>query len=128
MSAETRHRYPYYNASYSNPTELTNNATYSSEAWIEYWMNRTGPLTTPAIDGVAFPSLPYISNGSTAILDQAIAQTTTQYLAAGTDSTVVNGYAVQKQLITNALQDATRAAYEVSRHGRLTYLTIYRLI
>lgn len=105
--------YPYYNSSYSNPTELDHNQTFANDAWAEYEANRTGPLTSSAIDGVAFPALPFIVNGSTAIAQAASAQSAQQYLAAGLDSTVVAGFAEQLPMLIEALQDATRASYEL---------------
>lgn len=105
--------YPYHNNSFSNPTELTNNHTFAADAWIAFWANATGPFTTPAIEGVAFPSLPYILNGSTAIADTASDQSPDQYLAAGTDPTVIAGYTKQFPLLIQALNSPTRAAYEI---------------
>ena len=105
--------YPYHNSSYENPTELSNNDTFASEALAEYWSNRTGPLTAAAIDGVAFPSLSYVVNGSTVISTIAAAQTPQQYLSSNIDSTVLAGYARQHGMMTAALHDITRAAYEL---------------
>ena len=105
--------YPYYNDSFPQPTELFTNEDFAAAAWDEYWANRSGPLTTSAIAGVAFPSLPYVVNGSTAIVDAAMAQAPLQYLPSGTDPTVLAGYTLQRELLINALQDVTRAAYEL---------------
>ncbi|KXL43916.1 GMC oxidoreductase [Acidomyces richmondensis BFW] len=105
--------YPYHNNSFSNPTELTNNHTFGADAWIAFWANATGPFTTPAIEGVAFPSLPYIVDGSTAIAETASSQSPDQYLAAGTDPTVIAGYKQQLPLLIQALSSPTRAAYEI---------------
>lgn len=90
-----------------------NNATFASEALTEYWTSRTGPLTAAAIDGVAFPSLPLIVNGSTDIATAAAAQVPQQYFPADIDSRVLSGYAKQHSLMTVALTDMTRAAYEL---------------
>ena len=83
-------------------------------------------MTTGAIDGVAFPALPYITNGSTAIPDAVAAQTPEQYLPAGIDTTVLAGYAQQHCLMAAALQDPTRAAYEIinANDGVLTVATM----
>ncbi|KAK5165242.1 uncharacterized protein LTR77_009340 [Saxophila tyrrhenica] len=105
--------YPFYNASYMNPTMLTHNESFVAAAWEEYWTNHTGPLTTGAIDGVAFPALPYVVNGSAAISDAAAAQSPEQYLLPGIDGSIVSGYALQQQMMISALDDVTRAAYEI---------------
>lgn len=105
---------------------LTHNDTFAGNAWIEYWTSRTGPLTAGAIDGVAFPALPSVVNGSTAIADAAAAQAPDQFSPAGIDSTVLAGYAQQHTLMTNALQDTDRAAYEIinANDGVLTVATM----
>ena len=92
---------------------LTHDEEFAAAAWEEYWTNHTGPLTASAIDGVAFPALPYIVNGSTTIPDAAAAQSPQQYLLTGVDSSVLAGYEVQQQLLASALRDVTRAAYEI---------------
>ncbi|KAK3714993.1 hypothetical protein LTR37_007483 [Vermiconidia calcicola] len=105
--------YPFYNESYPNPTMLAHNESFADAAWEDYWANRTGPLTSGAIDGVAFPALPYVVNGSTAIADAAKAQAPQQFLPTGVDSTVLEGFARQQSMMTSALTDVTRAAYEI---------------
>ncbi|KAI7334231.1 alcohol oxidase [Hortaea werneckii] len=114
--------YPYHNPDYANPTMLTANDTYADDAWSDYWANRTGPLTSSAIDGVAFPSLPLIVNGSTVIADMAAAQSPEQYLPANTDPTVLAGFARQLPLLVDALSDHSRAGYEIinANDGALT--------
>lgn len=118
--------YPYYNDSYSNPTQLFNDEDFAAHAWDEYWTNRTGPLTTSAIAGVAFPSLPYIVNGSTDIANAALALDSSAYLPPGLDQTVLDGYARQHELLIAALQDVTKAAYELinANDGVLTIATM----
>ena len=118
--------YPYYNGSYANPTELLTDHDFATHAWDQYWTNRSGPLTTSAIAGVAFPSLPYIVNGSTDIANAALILGPQQYLPGGVDQTVRDGYARQYELLTGALQDVTRAAYELinANDGVLTVATM----
>lgn len=118
--------YPYYNSSFPNPTELFTDEGFAAAAWDEYWANRSGPLTTSAIAGVAFPSLPYVVNGSTAIVDGVSAQAPQQYLPGGMDPTIVRGYTQQRELMISALQDVTRAAYELinANDGILTVATM----
>lgn len=79
----------------------------------EYTMNRTGPWTAGPPDGNAFPALPYILNGSSTIISDAQAQTRGEYLQNGSDPTVIAGHDAQHILLVTALQDRTRAAYEL---------------
>lgn len=118
--------YPYNNASYVSPNELYFNATYSEEAQAEYLANRTGPWTTGSPDGVAFPALSDVVNGSTAIVDAAMSQSIAQYLVPGLDPTVAAGFAAQLPLLIGALQDTQRAAYEILNNnaGELSVATM----
>ena len=65
-------------------------------------------------------------NGSTAIADGVAAQSAGQYLPSDIDSTVLDGYIQQKSMMTNALMDMTRAAYELinANDGVLTVATM----
>ncbi|KAK4962955.1 hypothetical protein LTR10_000582 [Elasticomyces elasticus] len=114
--------YPYNNSAFSTPLEFINDPAFAEDAWTDYWQNRTGPLTSGAFDGVAFPVLAAITNGSTVIPDTASSQTASQYLANGTHSSILLGYARQLELLTTALADPTRASYEIvnSNTGALT--------
>lgn len=114
--------YPYYNKSYPNPTMLTDDDTFADDARIDYWTNKTGPLTSSAIDGVAFPALPLVTNGSSAIVDAASAQTAQQYLPSNADPTVIAGFAKQLPTLIEALSDPNRAGYEIinANDGGLT--------
>lgn len=62
---------------------------------------------------MAFSPLPAVINGSTTISDAAAAQSPQQYLPAGSDPTVVAGFATQLSLLIDALSDPTRAGYEM---------------
>ncbi len=92
---------------------LTHDAAFAQEAWELWWANHTGPLTSGAIDGVAFPALPYVVNGSTDIAESAAIQAPEQYLPAGVDSSILAGYAMQRSMLIEALTDVTRAGYEI---------------
>lgn len=118
--------YPYGNDPWPNPMDFYNNDTFVADAWSDYWANATGPLTTGAIDGVAFPSLPSISNLSMQLVNQALAQSPGQYLENGTDSTIIAGYTRQLPLLARALSDFSRAAYELlnANDGVLTVSTM----
>lgn len=80
----------------------------------EQWTaNRTGPWTAGPPDGNAFLALSYIVNGSDAIVTEAQNQPSDQYLPINTDSTVIAGFDAQRSLLLKALQDKSRAAYEL---------------
>ncbi|TKA83176.1 hypothetical protein B0A55_00710 [Friedmanniomyces simplex] len=114
--------YPYNDSAYPSPMDFFDDPTFAENAWTDYWANRTGPLTSGAFDGVAFPALAFITNGSTAVPVAASNQTASQYLPPGTDPTVLLGYAQQLELLINALADPTRASYEIinANDGALT--------
>lgn len=83
------------------------------EAQEEYTVNRTGPWTAGPPDGDAFPALQYIIEGTNTIVSDARNQPGSQYLPENSDSAVIAGYAAQHKLLVSALQDETRAAYEL---------------
>ncbi|KAK3115419.1 hypothetical protein LTR53_005266 [Teratosphaeriaceae sp. CCFEE 6253] len=114
--------YPYNNSAHPSPLDFFTEPSFAENAWASYWANRTGPLTSGAFDGVAFPALALIVNGSTDISDAASAQIADQYLPTGTDPSVVLGYARELQLLTSALADPIRASYEIinANSGALT--------
>ncbi|EMC91735.1 hypothetical protein BAUCODRAFT_79531 [Baudoinia panamericana UAMH 10762] len=114
--------YPYNNSNITTPLDFFTNSTFANDAWTDYWANQTGPMTTAAFDGVAFPSLPFITNGSNAIAYAASLQSAGQYLPVNTDPTVSAGYAEQLTLLVDALADPTRAGYEIinANDGALT--------
>ncbi|KAK5201184.1 hypothetical protein LTR16_003550, partial [Cryomyces antarcticus] len=118
--------YPYNNHSHIYPTLLSTNASFNAAAEAEYYANRTGPWTAGSPDGVAFPSLPDIVNGSTSIADEAEKQADDEYLVPGLDATVVAGYGAQKSALIAALLDRNRAAYEIINNnaGSLTVATM----
>lgn len=79
----------------------------------EYTANRTGPWTAGPPDGDAFPALSNIVEVNDTIVSDAGAQSNGAYLPEGSDSTVVAGYIAQHALQVRALQDNTRAGYEL---------------
>ena len=93
--------------------QIRYNDTLMTQAQIEYTNNRTGPWTSGPPDGDAFPALSHIVDSSDTIIREAQAQYVDEYLQVGSDQTVVAGYGVQHELLVNALQDETRAAYEL---------------
>ncbi|KAI4115607.1 MAG: hypothetical protein LQ338_007833 [Usnochroma carphineum] len=119
--------YPYNNASYPLPTELTTNATYNSMAEMEYNSFKTGPWTAGSPNALAFNPLPLISNNSASILSGANDQDPTAYLAGGLDPTIVAGYTLQKQSLVRRLAETTVASYEIINNnaGSLTVAVMH---
>ena len=115
------------NDSYPSPTELTTNATYNAQAREEYLSHKTGPWTAGSPNALAFPPLPLISNNSADILAGASSQYPDQYLASGLDSSVVAGYALQKQSLVQRLAKTNVAAYEIINNnaGSLTVAVMH---
>ncbi|MCJ1250314.1 hypothetical protein MMC30_007540 [Trapelia coarctata] len=121
--------YPYNNASYPSPTELTSNATYNTLAEQEYYAKKTGPWTAGSPNALAFPSLPHISANTAKILSDATAQGTIDYLLPGLDPTVIAGFKEQKDSVIQRLGTATSAAYEIINNnaGSLTISIMHPL-
>ncbi|MCJ1383836.1 hypothetical protein MMC17_006950 [Xylographa soralifera] len=121
--------YPYNNASYPSPTELTTNSTYNTECEDEYYADKTGPWTAGSPNALAFPPLPLISNNTYAILSNASSQNPTDYLLPGLDSTVIAGFVAQKQSLIARLGTTTSAAYEIINNnaGSLTVSVMHPL-
>ncbi|MCJ1280687.1 hypothetical protein MMC26_000004 [Xylographa opegraphella] len=121
--------YPYNNASYPSPTELTTNGTYNTQCEEEYYADKTGPWTAGSPNALAFPPLSLISKNSDAILGNASSQSPTDYLLPGLDSTVIAGFEAQKQTLITRLRTTTSAAYEIINNnaGSLTVSVMHPL-
>ncbi|KAL8973972.1 MAG: hypothetical protein Q9197_001785 [Variospora fuerteventurae] len=119
--------YPYNNASYPSPTQLTTNASYNAMAEMEYNTFKTGPWTAGSPNALAFNPLPLISNNSASILSGASDQDPTAYLPAGLDPTIVAGYTLQKQSLVRRLAETTVASYEIINNnaGSLTVAVMH---
>ncbi|KAL9126620.1 MAG: hypothetical protein Q9217_004358 [Psora testacea] len=114
--------YPYNNASYPSPTELTNNATYNIEAEQEYETEKTGPWTAGSPNALAFNPLSLITNNSGVIIANASLQSADDYLVPDLHPTVVAGYAAQKRSLVSRMGRDNVAAYEIINNnaGSLT--------
>lgn len=114
--------YPYNNASYPSPAELTTNSTYNAEAEQEYKARKTGPWTAGSPNALAFPPLPLTSNRSASILKGAAGQDPSTYLVSGLDPSIIAGYTLQKKSLVQRLATKTVAAYEIINNnaGSLT--------
>ncbi|KAE9371208.1 GMC oxidoreductase [Stipitochalara longipes BDJ] len=71
------------------------------------------PWTAGAINTVAFPSLPSISQNWTNMVSDAKVQNTTQHLLLGLDATIINGYETQKAVLVDLLSRTDVRAYEI---------------
>lgn len=121
---------PYHNPYTPNPTALNTDQAFVNASWDEYWTRRTGPFTSGAIAGVAFPSLPHITSPTTAssLASLAAAQLPALYLppSAATNPALLAGYSAQLSLLAPALASPSRAAYELinANDGDLTAATM----
>lgn len=104
--------YPYQNTSYVTSSQIFANNALMAAAESQYYANGTGPWTSGPPDGDAFISLLAMTNGSTAVIDDARSQNAVQFLADISDPTVTAGYAAQLSLLINALQNDSRGACE----------------
>ncbi|KAF4626283.1 hypothetical protein G7Y89_g11875 [Cudoniella acicularis] len=91
---------------YSNPSLL-------SQVEQEYYVNKTGPWTAGAINTVAFPSLPAISNNFSNMIADAASQNASLYLIPNLDPTIVAGYETQKSMLIELLNRTDVGAYEI---------------
>jgi choline dehydrogenase len=116
----------YHDPYTNNPTALNNDQAFVNAAWNDYWTSRTGPFTSGAIAGVAFPSLPAITNDAAAIASLAAAQLPVMFLPDSPDRTLIAGYSAQLSLLSAALQDNNRAVFELinANDGDLTVATM----
>ena len=118
--------YPYHNPYTTNPTAPNTDQAFVNASWNDYWTSRTGPFTSGAIAGVAFPSLPHITSYDIAdeLSSLAAHQHPPIYLAPDlpSPSTLLAGYSAQLSLLASALRDPQRAAYELinANDGDLT--------
>jgi choline dehydrogenase len=116
---------PYHNPYTSNPTALNNDQAFVNAAWNDYWTSRTGPFTSGAIAGVAFPSLPAIASDASALATLAASQLPAMFLPELAPS-LIAGYSAQLSLLSSALNDPSRAAFELinANDGDLTVATM----
>ncbi|KAI4187460.1 MAG: hypothetical protein LQ348_004069 [Seirophora lacunosa] len=119
--------YPYNNANYPSPTELTTNVSYNAMAEMEYNTFKTGPWTAGSPNALAFNPLPLISNNSASILTGANDQDPTAYLPDGVDPSIIAGYTLQKQSLVRRLAETTVASYEIINNnaGSLTVAVMH---
>lgn len=117
---------PYHDPYTSNPTAMNTDQAFVNAAWNDYWTSGTGPFTSGAIAGVAFPSLPSITDDAASIASLAAAHPPAMYLTDSPDQTIIAGYSAQLSLLSAALQDSNRAVFELinANDGDLTVATM----
>ena len=134
------------NFSYPFPTDLVANATYDAQSKDEYLDSKTGntsslwprsytycaalgPWTAGAVNALAFPALPLISNKTTEILAAARAQPPAQNLIPGLDQSLIDGYTIQRNSSLSRLGTTTSAGYEIINNnaGSLTVSVMHPL-
>lgn len=99
------------NQSFIYPNIL-NNQTIMNQARQQYYSNRTGPWTFGPPDPNGFLSVPQFSSRASDLVAMARSQSSGQYLAAGLDASVIQGYDRQKALLIPALNDSSRGGIE----------------
>jgi choline dehydrogenase-like flavoprotein len=94
-------------------SQLTSNTTFAAEARAEYDDSRTGPLTSPTGDFLAFLPLSTITNSSAQIHAAARNQSSAAYLPSGTPKEVEKGYHHQMKILNNKLLGEESAILEI---------------
>ena len=94
-------------------SQLTSNTTFAAEARAEYDDSRTGPLTSPTGDFLAFLPLSTITNSSAQIHAAARNQSSAAYLPSGTPKEVEKGYSHQMKILNNKLLSEKSAILEI---------------
>lgn len=105
--------YLYENTSLS--TADTFKATNESREAVleEYDTNRTGPLTVPMINTVAFPAMHQFADDWEDLLEDASQREVGNVLPADTDAAVQQGYTAQRELQLRLLRDPVEGAIEI---------------
>ncbi|KAF7558168.1 hypothetical protein G7Z17_g105 [Cylindrodendrum hubeiense] len=91
---------------------LTSNATFAAEARAQYDNQKTGPLSSPTGDFLAFLPLSIYSKESTSIHAKAVDQDGATFLPAGTPAEVIKGYKSQQKVLNDKLSSKDSAALE----------------
>jgi choline dehydrogenase len=91
----------------------------------EYNQNRTGPLTSPTVDAIAFPPLEKLSSWQE-MLANATSQTSNISIPSDTHPTVAAGYALQRAIQLTLLQRSDAGAFELmsNNDGHLTVANV----
>jgi choline dehydrogenase-like flavoprotein len=92
---------------------LTSNETFAADARAEYDDSRTGPLSSPTGDFLAFLPLSTVTNSSTKIHASALNQSSAVYLPSGTPKEVKKGYHHQMKVLNNKLLSDESAILEL---------------
>ncbi|CCF33870.1 glucose oxidase [Colletotrichum higginsianum] len=102
-------------------TDLENNQTFIDLAQSEFEANRTGPLTIGVGNAASFLPFPVIAPDTFEQITAAYeSQDPAAYLPAGTDATVIAGYAVQQKAHAAALRSRGAAFYNLFLRGAPT--------
>ena len=94
-------------------SQLTSNATFAAQARAEYDDSRTGPLSTPTGDFLAFLPLLNFTNASSNIFASALNQSSVAYLPSTTPKEVKDGYALEATILKDKLLSADSAILEI---------------
>jgi choline dehydrogenase-like flavoprotein len=106
-------------AQFPNPSSLLSNATFFEQARKLYVDELTGPLTKAQSSYVGFLSLPSITNNSEALLSDAEASSTSDFLPEiySQDKRLVAGFEAQRAVLVKAIRAGSVAILEVPISG-----------
>ena len=104
---------------FPNPSSLLANATFFEEARKLYFDELTGPLTKAQASYVGFLSLPSITNNSEALLTDAEATSTSDFLPDiySTDERLIAGFKAQRDVLVKSIRAGDVAILEVPISG-----------
>ncbi|KAK3372256.1 GMC oxidoreductase-like protein [Podospora didyma] len=106
----------------------TGNATLIAAAEAQFALNRTGPLSVASGNAGAFLPFPVIAPTTyRAIADRYEAQSAAAYLPAGSDPTVIAGYAAQKKALAKLLRSRDASVYNFFARGTTPESSIVHL-
>ncbi|KAF8538469.1 GMC oxidoreductase [Trichophaea hybrida] len=98
---------------FPSPIDMETNATFDAEQKTLYYKNRTGTWTAGSPNSVAFLPLVNYTDASAAILSSYATQTTSDHLRVGLDSTIITGFAKQREVLLRHLATTKMASMEM---------------
>ncbi|WYZ37838.1 hypothetical protein EsH8_II_001344 [Colletotrichum jinshuiense] len=104
-----------------DPSDLQTNQTFINAARAEFDANKTGPLTIASGNVACFLPLPVIAPDTFEQITTAYeSQDPAAHLPAGTDATVIAGYAAQQKALASAMRSHGAAFYNLFLRGAAT--------
>ena len=105
--------YALANQSFPNPNTITNNATYNSTVWDEYFANKTGPIAAVGGSTVLYLTRPEIDSpaAAAALVRELLAQPAASYLPPiyGVSTALLRGFEAQRAILARQLNSSSTA-------------------